>query len=298
MNWKSINFDWNRARAFLVTAQEGTLTAAAKALGMTQSTLGRQVTALEDELGVVLFERVGRNLVLTPGGVALLDHVQQMGQAAAKLSIAATGQSETLEGNISITASEATAIYTLPVLIAKLRKKYPGITVEIIASNSSSDLRKREADIAIRNFSPTHEELISKQLGESRAYLYATAAYIKKLGHPKSGEDLSDADFVGFTDNKPYIDGLQQAGVSVSAANFPLSTESHLLHWELVKQGIAIGIMPDYIGDSERKVKRVLPDMEPMTFNTWLVVHRELHTNNRVRTVYDFLANELPPIIT
>ena len=90
MDWRSVRFDWNRARAFLVTAEEGSLSAAARALGMSQPTLGRQVTALEEELGVLLFERVGRGLTLTTGGTDLLDHVRTMGDAANHVTLAAS----------------------------------------------------------------------------------------------------------------------------------------------------------------------------------------------------------------
>ena len=106
MDWRSVNFDWNRARAFLVTAEEGSLSAAARALGMAQPTLGRQVDALEDELGVVLFARVGRGLTLTPSGLELLDHVRAMGEAATRVSLAAAGQSQSIEGTSCISASE------------------------------------------------------------------------------------------------------------------------------------------------------------------------------------------------
>src|SRR3954469_2836595 len=97
MDWRSVKFDWNRARAFLVTAEEGSLSAAARALGMAQPTLGRQVSALEEELGVVLFERIGRGLTLTAGGLDLLDHVRTMGEAANRVSLTASGQSQTIE---------------------------------------------------------------------------------------------------------------------------------------------------------------------------------------------------------
>ena len=155
MDWRSVTFDWNRARAFLVTAEEGSLSAAARALDMTQPTLGRQVTALEQELGVALFERGARGLELTPSGLDLLEHVRAMGEAANSLSLTASGQATAVEGNICITATEVMAAFILPPIIEKLRRLEPGITVELVASNSTSDLKRREADIAIRSFRPT-----------------------------------------------------------------------------------------------------------------------------------------------
>ena len=148
MDWRAVKFDWNKARAFLVTAEEGSLSAAARALGMAQPTLGRQVDGLEQELGVVLFERVGRGLTLTPSGMELLEHVRKMGEAAGRVSLAALGQNQALESSISISASETYAAVLLPPIIAKLRIEEPGIHVEIVVSNRASDLLRREADIA------------------------------------------------------------------------------------------------------------------------------------------------------
>ncbi|MEO1204597.1 MAG: LysR family transcriptional regulator, partial [Pseudomonadota bacterium] len=154
MDWRSIAFDWNRARAFLVTAEEGSLSAAARALNMTQPTLGRQVTALEEELGVALFERGGRGLEPTPTGLALLEHVRTMGNAASRLSLAASGQSMAIDGTVRISATEATAAFALPPVLTRLRQAEPGIHVEIVASNDQSDLKRREADIAVRAIRP------------------------------------------------------------------------------------------------------------------------------------------------
>src|ERR1700710_1994219 len=109
MDWRSVKFDWNRARAFLVTAEEGSLSAAARALGLAQPTLGRQVDGLEEGLGVSLLELVGRGFTLTPSGLDLLDHVRAMGDAAGRVSLAAAGQSQSIAGKVSIAASDAHA---------------------------------------------------------------------------------------------------------------------------------------------------------------------------------------------
>jgi DNA-binding transcriptional LysR family regulator len=293
MDWRSIKFDWNRARAFLVTAEEGSLSAAARALSMNQPTLGRQVAALEEELGVALFERAGRGLELTPSGLDLVEHVRAMGDAATKFSLAASGQSDILEGNICITATEAMAAFELPAIIHKLRQQAPGIEIELIASNSSSDLKRREADIAIRAFRPTQPDLIAKKLREVYARLYAASGYLKKIGHPVSPSGFSDADFIGFNRQEEFINGLNERGFSLTYRNFPIITENHLVHWELVKQGVGIGVMPENIGDAEPLVDRVLPDIKPFEIELWLVAHRELKTSRRVRTVFDFLVEEL-----
>ncbi len=293
MDWRSVKFDWNKARAFLVTAEEGSLSAAARALGMAQPTLGRQVDGLEKELGIVLFERVGRGLTLTPSGLELLHHVRDMGEAAGRVSLTALGQSQALEGTICISASETYAAVLLPPIIAKLRRQEPGIRVEIVVANHASDLRRREADIAIRNFRPTEPDLIAKKIGDADAILYATPDYIAKIGNPTKPYDLRHADFVNMDHGGMMLKGLNTLGLGLTEANFPLLTESYLVMWELVRQGAAIGILDAYIGDADPIVERVLPDLEPLVFPIWLVAHRELTTSRRIRMVYDFLAEEL-----
>ena len=293
MDWRSVTFDWNRARAFLVTAEEGSLSAAARALGMAQPTLGRQVAALEQELGVALFERVGRGLALTPSGLELVEHVRAMGDAASRVSLAASGRSQSIEGTVCITASEAYAAFVLPPIVETLRRSAPGITIEIVASNAVSDLRRREADIAIRHGRPTDPDLIAKRLPDDAAQLYATPTYLDRIGTPRSFADCSQADFIGFDDNQPMLDGLNARGFTLTGRNFPILTASHLVHWALVKQGLGIGVMPLQVGDAEPSVVRVLPDMEPFEIPVWLVAHRELNTSRRVRLVFDLFADAL-----
>ena len=151
MDWRAINFDWNRARAFLVTAEVGSFSAAARALSSTQPTVGRQVAALEQELGVTLFERIGTRLELTVSGLDLLEHVRAMGAAANQTSLA-------VEGTVCITASEAISAFLLPPILQRLRPEHPGISLEWVVSNEVRDLQRREADIAIRNTAPTRSD--------------------------------------------------------------------------------------------------------------------------------------------
>lgn len=293
MDWRSIKFDWNRARAFLVTADEGSLSAAARALKMTQPTLGRQVTALEKELGVVLFERRGRGLELTPGGLDLVEHVRAMGDAANRLSLSASGQSTSLEGSVCITATDVTAVFVLPAIVEKLRRIEPGIDVELIASNSSSDLKRREADIAVRAYRPVQPDLIAKKVSDASARLYASADYLKRIGNPQLQADFGNADFIGIGRTDLLIAALNALGFNLTQRNFPVITDNHIVHWELVKHGVGIGVMPDELGDIEPMVQRALPDLEPLTAELWLAAHREVRTSRRIRRVFDFLAAEL-----
>jgi DNA-binding transcriptional LysR family regulator len=293
MDWRSVDFDWNRARAFLVTAEEGSLSAAARALGMTQPTLGRQVTALETELGVALFERGGRGLELTPSGLDLLEHVRAMGDAASRFSLTASGQSTSIEGSICITATEVMAAFVLPPILGRLRQLEPGIEIELIASNSTSDLKRREADIAVRAFRPTQSDLIARKVCDTNMHPYAARSYLRRLGNPRSPKDLGGADFLGIDKTNLLVDVLNERGFTLTLRNFPVITENHLVQWELVKQGLGIGFMTEDVGDAEPLVERALPRLDPFPVEVWLVAHRELKTSRRVRMVFDFLVSEL-----
>ncbi|WP_257883843.1 LysR family transcriptional regulator [Roseobacter insulae] len=287
-----MKFDWNRARAFLVTAEEGSLSAAASALGMTQPTLGRQVAALEEELGVLLFDRVGRGLTLTANGLKLVDHVRAMGEAASHVSMTASGQSTTIEGTVRITATEVASAYVLPAMIAGLRAAHPGIEIELVATNNLRDLRRREADIAIRGVRPTDPQLIARKLSQETACLYASKGYLAVHGPFETPGALAQAQFVGFEENDQFLEGLNAQGLTVFEHQFPVRTSAHLVQWQMVRQGLGIGVMVSRIGDADPLVCRATPWLPAFEFETWLVAHREVNTSRRVRLVFDWLVKE------
>ncbi len=291
MDRRTWRFDWNRARAFLATAEEGSLSAAARALGMAQPTLGRQVRALEDELGVALFERIGRGLTLTAAGTDLLEHVRRMGEGASHLSLAASGQSQTIEGAICLTASEVISAFLLPPVLQRLRREHPGIEIKLVATNTVRDLRRREADIAIRSGRPTDPNLVARRLRDTPGRLYATPGYLQRIGNPATAAGFSGADFIGFgEDGGRFMNGLNALGFSLTPKNFPIQTENHMVLWELVKNGLGIGAIIEEVGDAEPLVSRILPAASPIPVPMWLVAHREVHTSRRVRMVFDLLV--------
>ncbi len=293
MDWKSITFDWNRARAFLVTAEEGSLAAAARSMGMTQPTLGRQVAALESEIGFDLFTRRGRGLELTPNGIKLLEHVRLMGDAANQFSLSASGKSDVIEGDVSITASELLSTFMLPRMIKTLREVEPGIDIEIYSSNEIRDLNRREADIAIRSVRPTQPELIAKKLCSVRGHLYAAKNYLRQLSDPPSIAELNKANFIDTEKPGRLMTLLNSKGFNLTRKNFPVISNSHIVQWELVKQGAAISATLEEIGDNEPLVERVVTSNLPLiTMDIWLVTHNEFRTNRRIRRVFDFLVSE------
>lgn len=286
------HFDWNQARTFLVTAVEGSLSAAARKLAQTQPTLSRQVAALEKQLGVTLFERVGKRLVLTETGLDLLDHVRAMGDAAGLVALAATGRSQAVVGQVRISASEIVASYFLPPIIERLRLAHPEIDVHVVASNRLSDLLRREADIAIRHVRPEQPDLVARKVRDSTAHLYAAKRYLERHGRPKT-RDLTGTVFVGADDNPRFVEALRALGAKLSLENFCFTTDSHVVGWEMVRQGLGIGAMLREVGDAAPGVERVVPSLPPIPVPYWLCAHRELYTSRRIRLTFDLLAEAL-----
>jgi DNA-binding transcriptional LysR family regulator len=285
--------DWNHLRAFLATVETGSLSAAARSLGLTQPTLGRQVAALEQELGVLLFERVGRSLALTGAGRELFESARPMGEVAGRLPIIASGQSQSIEGLVRITASDVVAAYTLPAILQRLHVLAPGITVEIVAANDVRDLMRREADIAIRHVRPEQPDLIARRCRGTTAHLYAATLYLDSHGRPGSGADLAEASFIGYSEADGLVAELNARGVKVTRRNFKWTTGSVVTAWEMIRQGLGIGVMFREVAANAPGVEPVLPELAPFEVPIWLAVHRELHTSRRIRLVFDLLAEML-----
>jgi len=293
MNWTAINFDWNQVRSFLATAEKGSFSAAARVLHQSQPTVGRQVAALEQALGVTLFERVGKSLTLTSAGTEVLVHVRDMADVATRISLTATSQAQTIEGQVRITASDLMSAYQLPPILKQIRRAAPQLDIEVVAANELRDIQRREADIAIRHVRPTQPDIIAKLIGEAKAQFYAAPSYLDQVGRPQSDADLAKLDFVGFGDVSVMVSYLEQSGIPLSRDNFRASSKNGIVAWEMVRQGLGICVMSEDIARLTSGVERVLPDRPPFTFPIWLATHSELHTARRIRLVYDMLAAQI-----
>ncbi|WP_295893669.1 LysR family transcriptional regulator [uncultured Vibrio sp.] len=294
MNWESVCFDWNRTRAFLVTAEEGSLSRAAVALGMTQPTLSRQVAALEKEIGVALFRRIGQRLELTDSGLELLDVARRMGEAACDFSLVAQGQSQKLEGNVVISACQLDAVFRLPNIIARLRQKEPGISIEVVVTNGVSDLTRREADLAIRSFQPSQSSLITRKLGMETIRLYGAHEYLDSFAHNGPDTTAQGLQIIGFNETDAIMHKLDQQGLSLTAENFKVTTDCLLTQLQFCKAGLGVMCLTQDVGDHDQQLTRGFDrSFTPIDLPVWIVCHEELHTNLRVRRVFDFVSEAL-----
>ncbi len=290
MNWNTISFDWNQARALLAVAEEGSLSAAAVALQVTQPTVTRQIAALEAELGVTLFARTGRSVSLTEAGVELVDHVRLMAKGANLMSLAASGKSQEIDGQVRVTAADMTATYVLPQMLDRVRAVAPELEVEIVADNDVRDLLQREADIAVRHVRPVQPDLIAKLVHEAPMRFYAVGKYLDSFGAPKQAEGIASHQFVSFGDVERVLGYLKLLGLDVSRKNFRYTANAQTVEWEIARNGHAIAIMTDQIAAKFPEFQPVLTEIPSFKLPIWLVAHRELQSSRRIRLVFDLLA--------
>ena len=288
-DFRAARFDWTHARAFLVTAETGSFSAAARALNMSQPTLGRQVAAFEAELGVTLFDRIPRGLTLTPAGLDLLPHIRAMGAAATQAARVASGQATTLEGSVTLSVSEIVAAYYLAPVLSALRSSAPRLQIEVLVSNEAADLRRREADVAIRSFRPTQPDLIARKLRSEAVYLYAAKDYAATLGPNPADADLSQADFIGYDSGPRLRAALSALGLEVAERQFMRLSNSHLVVADMVRSGLGVGILPERVAAQMGDLVRV-GAYPPILYDLWAVAHRELRTSARIRALFDSLV--------
>lgn len=282
--------DWNLVRAFRATAEAGSLSAAARQLGLTQPTLSRQIAALEAALGATLFDRVGKRLVLTVTGTGLLEHARAMGAAAEGLSLAAAGRSEAIEGRVTISVSDAFAAYLMPEIVDRVRAIAPGVSLVIVVSNALSDLRRREADIAIRHVRPSEPELIGRLVAENEARFYASRDWVARHGDPGRPEALTGEMLLGGDPIERYCEYLAPLGIKIAPEDFRILSENSVVLWEMVRRGLGVGLMIPDIAARTPGVVEVLKGVPPTPVAVWLVTHREMRTSRRIRVVFDALA--------
>lgn len=290
------NLDWNLLRAFHATATTGSLSAAARKLDLTQPSLSRQIAALEAQMRLPLFDRIGRRLVLTATGAALLDHVAQMDGGAAGFALAARAQSADLSEPVSLSVTDAFAAYTLPQVALRLQAAAPDLRLNVIVTNRFSDLHRREADIALRHAPPDTDDLRGDALPPAQAHFYASRDWIARHGMPRDWAELLRAGLLGTDDPARFARYLTAAGLPTIATDFHFCADSSVALWEMARAGLgACAMLRDIAARSDAMVQ-VLPDLPPIEVPFWIVTHARLYHAPRIRLVRDVLRDVLGPI--
>jgi DNA-binding transcriptional LysR family regulator len=286
--------DWHLYRAFLGVLREGSLSGAARALGLTQPTVGRQIATLETLLATPLFARSQTGLVPTPLARDLVPHAEAMALSADALVRAASGRADEASGVVRIAASEFVGSLVLPAMLARLREIHPGIAIELSLSNRNEDLLRNQADIAVRMARPTQSALVARKIGRVSVGLFAHRDYLRRHGEPAALEDVvASHALIGFDRDEIAIGALRQTGLPIGREIFALRTDSDVAQFHALKAGFGIGGCQIALAAREPGLERVLPDAFKFDMTMWLVMHEDLRATLRMRIVFDFLVAAL-----
>lgn len=284
---------WDYYRTFLMVLKEGSLSAAARELGLTQPTVGRHVDAMEEMLGFPLFTRSPQGLLPTDAARALQPYAETLAATSAALLRAASGQQNTVSGTVRISASEVIGIEVLPPILAELHAQYPDLTIELSASDAIEDILRQEADIAVRMAVPSQDALVALHIGAVPLGFHAHRRYLDRRGIPETLADLSRHSLIGYDRETAAIRAIIARSPDLPEVRFALKADSNLAQLAAIRAGFGIGICQNALAARDPDILPVLADDFAMKLETWLVMHENLKTAPRCRVVFDALAKGL-----
>lgn len=291
------DFDWTLVRSFLAVIDTGSLLAASRRLATSQPTVGRHIDALEAQLGRVLFERTGRGLAPTADAHLIAGHARRMQAGADALAQAVTGSDAAMGGLVRVTASATLAQHLLPPMIASIQALAPDIDIAIVASDELSNLLRRDADIAIRMVRPEQSSLIARRLGEYRILPCASRQYLARHGAPRRPADLAGHRLVGSDRDQGFHRQFAQfaatIGLSGAQLRVAVRSDSFPTQFAAIRAGLGIGFATEYMIRADPEIVALPFELPLPRLPVWLVVHREIRANRRIRTVFDALARLL-----
>jgi DNA-binding transcriptional LysR family regulator len=283
---------WELWRTFDAVMREGSLSAAARTLGLTQPTTGRHIAELEAALSTgALFTRSARGLQPTEVARALAPHAEAMAANYAALVRTASAPTDAAAGVVRISASEVIGAEVLPPILTKLNTAYPKLSLELLLTNAPSDLLRRDADIAIRMTQPKQQALLAKSVGRIRLGFYAHRDYLARSAAIETVADLANHAVIGFDRDAASLRALN--AVWPGLPSFALRTDNHLAQVAAVRAGFGIGVLQDPIAGRDPGLVPILRDRFTAYLPVWIVMHEDLRSTHRMRIVFDALANGL-----
>jgi DNA-binding transcriptional LysR family regulator len=289
--------DWALWRSFAAVVADGSLSAAARRIGYSQPTLGRHIEALEQQLGLTLFDRTMQGLKPTPTALRLYQPVAAAEASLAEAALVAEGSAGDLEGTVRITASTVVSHYLLPPILRSVREEFPRVALELVPTDSIENLLLREADIAVRMVRPAQLELVARRIGELPVVATAHASYLGAHGTPAAPDELRRHVLIGLDRDDQIIRGAKALGYELKRADFALRTDSQTAMWEMLKAGLGLGFAQLGLVRDTPGMRELLPMLRPPPLEVWLATHRELFLSPRIRAIYDRLATGLTDYI-
>lgn len=284
------NANWDYYRTFLAVLREGSLSGAARDLGLTQPTVGRHIDALEALSGAPLFLRSQQGLLPTETAQQMKPYAETMAATAASLARAASGQPGSVTGTVRISASEVIGIEVLPPIIAELQERHPALNVELSVSDAVEDLLRQEADIAVRMVPPSQGALVSRRIAAIRLGLHAHRRYLERHGTPTGLDQLSSHRLIGFDRQLAYIRAILKDKPRLADIHFSMRTDSNLAQMAMIRAGGGIGMCQNTLARRDPDLIPVLADAIELSLETYVVMHENLKTAARCRVTFDALV--------
>ncbi|EJK79416.1 LysR family transcriptional regulator [Rhizobium sp. AP16] len=280
---------WDFYRTFLAVLQHGSLSAAARELGLTQPTIGRHIDALEEAIGAELFTRSQQGLLPTDAALALKPYAETLANTTAALLRVASSSRDRVSGTVRISASEVIGVEVLPPILAGLQAAYPDLTIELSASDAVEDLLQREADIAVRMVAPAQDVLLARYIGSIPLGLFAHRNYLERYGEPKNIRELHQHKLIGFDRQTAYIRTMMKRYPLLDGVSFTFKSDHSIALHNALRAGIGIGFYQIPLAKRDGELVRLLPEIE-LPLDTWVAMHENLKTSPRCRVTFDALV--------
>jgi len=277
--------DWDNLRFFLAVARKGSIRAASDALLVNHSTVSRRINAFETKLGVRLFERLTTGYALTPAGEEMVESAQRIEDEVVKLDRQVIGRDAQLNGVLRVTMPGPLVTHLLIHDLANFSKAYPGIQLELAISDEEFNLKKREADVAIRLTSSPPDYLIGRQIAKPAKGIYASKRYLEQHEPDRHAEQMQ---WLGWEDSVPYPQWVKES-------DFPSTpvfhqTDNVLVQLEAAKAGMGMAILPCFLGDPVSSLHRLAVTSSTTCGEIWILTHRDLRATARVRAFTHFMV--------
>ncbi len=287
--------DWDKLRIFHAVADAGSLTHAGDKLNLSQSAVSRQIRALEESLGAILFHRHARGLILTEQGELLFDATRSMSKRLDAAAARIRDSEEEVFGELRVTTTTGFGTLWLAPRLPKLYEKYPNLKVDLMLEERVLDLPMREADVAIRMKEPSQADLIRKKLMNVRMRLYASRDYLDREGEPTDLSKIADHRLISQNTSSAQVAAgalLTQHLMTFNPRSL-LTVNNYFGVLQAVLNNLGIGILPDYLSQDFPAMVRILPDVESAEVPTFLAYPEELRHSQRIAAFRDFVQDEV-----
>jgi DNA-binding transcriptional LysR family regulator len=288
---------WDIYRTFLSVLNEGSLSGAARQLGLTQPSVGRHMDALEDALGFQLFTRTRLGLEPNAQALELKPYAEAIAAQASALQRIASAQGATVRGVVRLSASDVIGSEVLPKILAPFMAQHPEIEIELSLSDALADLLNREADIAIRMTEPTQSALVVQKAGDIRLGMFAHTDYLNHMGVPKGFDDLKGHRIIGYDKETGFVRAMKQSYPVLGGIGFQFRTDSNLAQLSAIRAGLGLGICQVGLAREPVALTRLLPELVDVPLPAYVAMHENLKNIPAYRATFQALARGLKAYI-